>query len=256
MPDNLYPRCFDFEAIINFRDLGGYRTKSGQIIAWRRLFRSGELRHMTRHDISILKEEIKLHSILDLRNSEHGPLGVGLLHELTAKYYNVQLDMFPSPDSSEYERERTLFWGFSNSGEVYSYLVRQSRFGQDIIEALQIIADPDNLPLVFHCNAGKDRSGVVAAVVLSAIGVADEDIIKDYTMTAPNMKYFFERWNNDPQTADVQANLPKYQLKVSAESMAFFLATLKREYGSTREYLRAQGADSSLVHRLEKALLA
>jgi protein-tyrosine phosphatase len=248
-------REIKFDGIINFRDLGGYRTQSGQIITRRRLFRSGELRHMTGRDIAVLKEEIKLHSVLDLRNSEHGSLGVGLLHELQAKYYNVPLEMFPQADSNEYAKERALFWGFSHSGEVYAYRIRQPKFGQDIIAALQIMVDPDNLPLVFHCNAGKDRSGIVAAFVLSVLGAADEDIIRDYSMTAPNMKYFFERWNNDPQTANVQASLPKYQLEISTESMVFFLAALKREYGSAREYLRAQGADPSLVQRLEKALL-
>ena len=74
-------------------------------------------------------------------------------------------------------------------------------------------------------------------------------------MTAPNMKEFIERWNNDPLTADVHRKLPPYQLEASAESMSIFLATLKQEYGSAKGYLTAQGVEVSLIHRLEKALL-
>jgi protein-tyrosine phosphatase len=256
MSENSYSRCIDFESVRNFRDLGGYRTQGGQIVAWQRLFRSGELRHITRRDIAKLKGEIRLNAVIDLRNSISDFLGVGPLSELRVKYFSVPLDIFPPINSNEYERERALFWGFSNSGEVYSYRIRQPKFGQRVIEALQIIAEQDNLPLVFYCNAGKDRSGILAAIVLSVLGVADEDIIQDYTITAPYMKEFIERWNNDPLTADVNRKLPPYQLEASAESMALFLSTLKREYGSGRGYLEAQGADSSLVHRLENALLA
>ena len=248
-------RQINFEGVRNFRDLGGYHTKTGHTIAWQRLFRSGELRHMTKGDLFRLKEEIKLHTVIDLRNSAYDPLGIGSLNELNVKYYKIPLDIFSTSSSNEYETEMKLFWSLSNSGEVYSYRIRQPEFGHSVVEALQIIAEPDNLPLVFHCNAGKDRSGVLAAIILGALGVADEDIIQDYTLTQLYMDEFIERWNADPQTADVNRKLPSYQLKASAESMVVFLSTLKREYGSARGYLEIQSAEKSLFRRLEKALL-
>ena len=60
MTKQSYPRHIRFEAVFNFRDLGGYWTRGGQTVAWRRLFRSSELHHMTRQDIIQLKEEIRL----------------------------------------------------------------------------------------------------------------------------------------------------------------------------------------------------
>ena len=255
MTKQSHSREINFEGVRNFRDMGGYHTKAGHTVAWRRLFRSAELRHMTRNDVTKFKEKIGLNAVIDLRNLEYNTLGVGLLNELGVKYYSGSLDMFPPTDSNEYETEIKLFWSFSNSGEIYSYRIRQSEFGQSLVKALQIIAKQENLPLVFHCNAGKDRSGVLAAIILGALGVADNDIIQDYTLTQPCMAEFLERWNNDPQTTDVNRKLPPYQLKASAESMAFLLSTLKQEYGSVTGYIEAQGADVSLIHRLEKALL-
>jgi len=248
-----YSRHIKFEEVLNFRDLGGYRTRGGHMVAWRRLFRSGELHHMTSRDITRLKEEIRLRSVIDLRSSIRlEQLGVGPLNEVGVKYYNVPFIIITDSDD---DKEKELFRGFSNSGEVYLYRVRNKEYGRRIIEALEIIAEPDNHPLVFHCNAGKDRSGILAAIVLGILGVADEDIIEDYTLTAPYMKEFINRWNNDPKTAEVHKNLPEYQLEASPESMALFLSTLKREYGSVRGYVEAQGAEVSLIHRLEKALL-
>jgi protein-tyrosine phosphatase len=256
MPENLYSRCFDFEAIRNFRDLGGYRTQGDKVIAWRRLFRSGELRHMTRHDIAILKGEIKLNAVIDLRSSSSTrSLGVGLLDELEVKYYCVPLYISLPINSWKYEREKALFLGFTSLGEVYSYHIRQPEVGQNIIKVLETIADQDNLPLVFHCNAGQSRSGIIAAVVLSALGVADDDVIQDYTLSAPHMKEFVQRWNNDPQTADIYKTIPPYENEATAESMTFFLETPKRQYGSARRYLEMHGAEASLFSRLEKALL-
>ena len=85
-----YPRHIKFESVLNFRDLGGYRTQRGQTVAWRRLFRSGELHYMTKRDMVRLKEEIKLRSVIDLRNSmELEQVGVGLLNEIGVKYYNI-----------------------------------------------------------------------------------------------------------------------------------------------------------------------
>lgn len=248
-----YSRHINFESVLNFRDLGGYRAQGGNTVAWRCLFRSGELHHMTRRDIIKLKEEIRLTSVIDLRSSRLvEQLGVGPLNEVGVKYYSVPFIIITDSDNN---KEKELFRDFSNSGEVYLYRIRHKEYGRRIVEALEIIADPENHPLVFNCNAGKDRSGILAAIILGVLGVADEDIIEDYTLTAPCMEEFINRWNNDIRTADVNKSLPEYQLEVSPKSMALFLSTLEPEYGSVIGYIEAQGAEVSLIHRLKKALL-
>jgi protein-tyrosine phosphatase len=202
---------------------------------------------MTSHDIIQLKEEIRLRSVIDLRSSRQlEPFSP--LNEVGVEYYNIPL-------IDRRNDKENVYQDFSNLGEVYSYRVRHEEFGRRVVEALEIIAEPDNLPLVFHCSAGKDRTGVLTAIVLGILGVTDEDIIEDYTLTSPYMKELINRWNNDPKEAEALKNVPEYLLEASPESMTFFLSTLKREYGSIRGYVEAHGAEVSLIHRLETALL-
>ncbi len=249
----LYSRSIDFEEVAGFRDLGGYRTKDGRTIAWRRLFRSGELRRMTNDDLKKFKKEIGITAVIDLRNAREGleqQQEINLLNRIGAKYLYVPFN--PNTDRS---REGEQYRNFSHMGQVYLSRIRNQEYGRRIIEALEIITQPNNHPLVFHCMAGKDRTGVLAAFVLSVLGVADKDIIEDYSFSAQHMKALFERMSKDPDTSEDVLNLPAYTWEAAPESMEWFLSNLKKEYGSTREYLEKQGAEESLFGKLEQALL-
>ncbi len=96
---------------------------------------------------------------------------------------------------------------------------------------------------------------MLAAMLLAAAGVIDEDIIHDYTLSAPFMPEIRDRWRNDPAAPPEVKELPDFQWEASAESMARFLALLRRECGSAAGYLKAQGVGNSLPQRLEEALL-
>jgi len=152
-------------------------------------------------------------------------------------------------------QETERFRDATDMGELYLYRIRPPEFGKRLVDSLELIADRDNHPLVFHCSAGKDRTGVLAATVLAAAGVMDEDIIHDYTSSAPFMPEIRNRMISDPAASAELKELPDFEWEASAESMARFLALLRREYGSAAGYLKAQGADDSLPRRLEEALL-
>jgi protein-tyrosine phosphatase len=249
-----YPRHINFESVPNFRDLGGYRTRDGRAVAWRRLFRSAALHSMSRPDIARLNEDIRPRAVLDLRTPRepNKQRGISLLGEMGARYYNVPF----RPESPDYVKQETeLFRDATDMGELYLYRIRQPEFGKKLVDSLELIADRNNHPLVFHCSVGKDRTGVLAAMLLAAAGVIDEDIIHDYTLSAPFMPEIRDRTRNDPAAPPEAKELPDFQWEASAESMARFLALLRREYGSAAGYLKAQGADNSLPQRLEEALL-
>jgi protein-tyrosine phosphatase len=242
-----YSREINFDGIINCRDIGGYKAEGGRIVAWRRLFRSGYVHPMTEHDLNRLKEELKLTSVINLRRNKAGQQKeVSLLSDAGIKYYNAPF--------FSYQQEE-LGLDFSNMGEAFLFRIRHKEYAKPIIDALEIIADPKNLPLLFHCGAGKDRSGLVAAFVLSVVGVAESDIIADYILSAPYMRELVAGMMNDSNTPEEEKNLPAYTWEATAESMALFLTGLKREFGSARGYLKMNGADKSLFGRLEKALL-
>ncbi|MBN1176804.1 MAG: tyrosine-protein phosphatase, partial [Dehalococcoidales bacterium] len=166
-----YSRHIRFENVINFRDLGGYRARDGYTVAWRRLFRSGEFRNITPPEIDRLTGEIGLNTVVDLRSTievEHQ--GASTLAEIDIKYHNIAFmtDDDPGANASRYEH-------CTNMGEFYLEMARQKDYGKRIIEALEVIADPKNHPMVFHCAVGKDRTGMLAAVLLSLLGVAEKD---------------------------------------------------------------------------------
>ena len=249
-----YPRHINFESVPNFRDLGGYRTRDGRAVAWRRLFRSAALHSMSRPDIARLKEDIRPRAVIDLRTPRE-PIKqreISLLGEVGARYHNVPF----RPDSPDYLKHETeLFRDATDLGELYLYRIRQPQFGKRLVDSLELIVDRNNHPLVFHCSVGKDRTGVLAAMLLAAAGVMDEDVIHDYTLSAPFMPELRDHWRNDPAAPPEVKEVPDFQWEASAESMARFLALLRREYGSAAGYLKAQGADNSLLQRLEEALL-
>jgi len=251
MADN-YSRQIEFENVINFRDIGGYRTRDGRTVAWRRLFRSAELRHLSGNDLEKLRGEIGLTSVLDLRNTyevEHQ--GRGLLGTAGFKYYNVP---FISDDGMP-EKKIPSYDGFHSMGEFYVHLVRQNGFNRQVIAALEIVAEPDNHPLVFHCAAGKDRTGILAAVILGALDVTDDDIQQDYCLSAFHMEVVRNRLKNAPKLSADVPDLPDFAWEATAESMALLLTALRREYGPMKDYLSAHGAAPSLLKRLRTVLL-
>jgi protein-tyrosine phosphatase len=247
-----YKRHLGFKSVTNFRDIGGYRTRQGHTVAWRRVFRSGEFRHLTRNEFQKIMEEIKLTSVIDLRSAfEIEWQGNGLLAEADIRYHNVSF----IADGGDREANERRYKELNNMGEFYVQLIRYKDYGKRIVEALEIIAEPKNHPLVFHCAVGKDRTGILAAVLLSVLGVEDKDVIEDYSLSGPYMVELLKTINNDPEIAGAVKALPDYFWKASPESMALLLTTFRQEYGSIEAYLKDMGMEKTLPERLEKALL-
>lgn len=242
-------RQIEFEAILNFRDLGGYTVEGGRQVGWRRVFRSGGLWDATPADLVKLREEIGVKSVLDLRDKTEidrrscGPAAAGL------SYFNVPLST-ASGNAGAVELVRSL----GDNGKVYLLNMKDAGYGRRLIECLRVIAEAD-IPLVFHCSAGKDRTGVLAACLLSVLGVGSGDVVQDYTLTGPYMARHIARLSRDPEDAKFLRSLPAFMHQASASSMELFLSTMKSECGSVRDYLVAQGAPDSLFERLELALL-
>ncbi|OGO31296.1 MAG: hypothetical protein A2Z29_08840, partial [Chloroflexi bacterium RBG_16_56_11] len=170
-----------FESIHNIRDLGGFGTGDGHTVARGRLFRSGDLRQMTPDDLNKLRERIRLNSVIDLRSDfEIERQGIGRLAGAGFNYRNVSFIADGGNRAANEQRYREC----TSMGEFYLQLVRQKQFGGRIVEALDIISRRENHPLIFHCAVGKDRTGILAAILLSVLGVADKDIIDDYCLSA------------------------------------------------------------------------
>jgi protein-tyrosine phosphatase len=248
----MYNRHLKFSSVMNFRDIGGYKGHQGKTVAWRRVFRSGEFRKVTPEDMKRLTVELGVNAVIDLRSSfELQNNGKGLLEGSSVRYCNIAFMTEEGDPKSNSQNFKEL----TNLGEFYVGLAQQKSYGQKIVRALEVIADDKNLPLVFHCAVGKDRTGMLAAMLLSLLGVAEADIIQDYTLSEPYMDEMLANIKADPKLGEGVPNIPDVFWKASAASMKILLDTLRKEYGGPAGYLKEMGMTAELPLKLKNGLL-
>jgi protein-tyrosine phosphatase len=247
-----YSRKIEIESVINFRDLGGYKNRDGREVAWRRIFRSGDFRNITDSDFDRIEREIGLTSVIDLRTSEETEAqGKWRFADFGIHHYHIP---FPGGGGNRKE-EQEWFKQCTNLGEFYLHLVSREEFSRQIVAALNIIADPVNHPLVFHCAIGKDRTGILSAILLSILGIDDKVIIEDYTLSGPAVARLRKTWSQDPSHGDFVKHMPGYFWEAAPASMKLFLSTLQKEHGSVVNYIQNMGVQPALINSIRETLL-
>jgi len=173
-------RVLPLRGASNFRDLGVYCGLQGRPLRWRRLFRSDHPAHLTADDHTLL-QGIGLQRALDFRGEAERAAAAYRLpgaehHALTIEPSVVQR----LQDLQRLRQPLTAEAVVALMRELYRGLVNDHahRFAELFDHLLQ--ADG---PLLFHCTAGKDRTGLAAALILSALGVSRGDILQDYLLT-------------------------------------------------------------------------
>ena len=241
-------RLVPLSGAFNFRDLGGYVTRDGRVTRWGSLFRSDTLHELTGADVAVLRS-LGLATIIDLRTSrELEETGRGPLAPEPMAYRHLSLisdgggEAMAAPAPAGTELSERYLW--------YLEVGRQS-----LVEALGVLSDPARLPLVFHCAAGKDRTGVLAALVLDILDVDDEAIVGDYLITAGRMELILGRYRSDPVIAERMARVPPSRYGVEAETMVRFLAELDARFGGARAWAVSAGVDPGAFDRMEELLL-
>lgn len=230
----------------NFRDLGGYPTRDGRRTRWGRLFRSDALSALTVADVAALRA-LGLAAVLDLRSpSEVERDGRGPLGDEPLAYANLPL--IPEVERREPEPEGT------EPDVAALYLEVLEVGGEAAARALNLISDAGG-PLVFHCTAGKDRTGVLAAVVLGCLGVTPEAIVADYVATSERMPLVLEALRRNPAYRSGIDRAPAARLAALPETMRRFLSALDERFGGPREWARAAGVSAAALDRLERGLL-
>lgn len=229
---------------LNFRDLGGNPAQDGRRVRWRRVFRSDSLGPVTPADAAHLTDELGLVSVVDLRStSEVAQQGRGALADAAVDYHHLPL--FEVVAGTRREWPDALH-------EVYRRLLNDSA-GQ-VTAVLRTIAEAETHPVVFHCVAGKDRTGVVAAVLLGLLGVSDDDIVADYALTQDVMPMMLARWRTSSTQPD-EREFPAHVLRAEADTMRRLLDLIEAEHGSLRGYARAGGITDEIVDALQAHLL-
>jgi protein-tyrosine phosphatase len=231
----------------NFRDLGGYPTGDGRTTAWGQLFRSDTLTELTAEDIAVLVE-LGLSSVIDLRTPvelEHS--GRGLLADQPVDYSHLPLVQKSSTDQGAPPEAQ------ENLVDRYLWYLEVGR--ESLVEALLMVSAPERRPLVFHCAAGKDRTGVLAALVLEILGVDRSIIVEDYVLTASRMDLIIGRMSDMPNAKEVVAAIPQFLLRAEAETMELFLDRLEKEHGGARQWALAAGVPEAALAVMESTLV-
>jgi protein-tyrosine phosphatase len=244
-------RHVELDSAFNFRDLGGYPAGDERRTRWRMLFRSDGLHRLTEADVAIMRR-IGLRTVIDLRTGdeleERGRFPVDAhpvgFHHLSLM--DVVWDRAEAPADHEPATEFLLT----------KYIQMIDSASDRIVSAFEIIAAPDAHPAVFHCAAGKDRTGVLAGLMLSSLGVADEDVVADYALTASVMERMLAYWRAESQKLESPPPpAPAAFLAADPQAMAGLLALIRAEHGSTRQYVRGLGVSREVLAALDAALL-
>ncbi len=189
-------------------------------------------------------------SVVDLRSSaEVASTGRGLLELESLRFVNSPV---LSDAETEEPREEAVF--------DERYLARRYLQYLDVgapafVAAINEMTVPENYPLVFNCFLGKDRTGVLAALVLSALGVERETVVEDYALTHERMRLIVEKLRRDPTQRETIDLTPPALLAAREATMTSFLAEVDQRYGGARAWVQGAGVTPEQVERLEALIL-
>lgn len=232
---------------LNFRDLGGYHTVDGRRTRPGLVYRSNSLQELTPEDLHRLRWDVRVATVLDLRSPKeiardgHGPLVEGGL-----RYLNIPV-LHETKDSGRPGRVE--------SGLVERYLSYLRFAGDNVTEALRTIAEDDILPVVFHCSAGKDRTGVLAALLLGCLGVDADTVVADYAAKQHARDEIIAFLRRRPTYVDAVDTMRPDTLESDPATMREFLRRLDENHGGARGWARSAGLSEEALARLEERLL-
>jgi len=237
---NSMTRVVALDGGINFRDIGGYINKDGRTVKWRKIMRCGHLAALSDNDLNRL-EQIGISRVHDFRRSDE---------QAQSPSCAIRADFVDDYQISIGDISR--FWEFLFEGELTAESSHQlvvnsySSCIEVVIPAFSrfmrhIIDNADNAS-VFHCSAGKDRTGMAAALILSALDVPRETIIQDYMLT-------LEHYDSDKLIAIVEDHLRDAKVEqwdrdwlipycsVHQDNIIAFLDAIDTNYGDVKNYL-------------------
>lgn len=228
-------RILDLEGAINLRELGGYPTTTGKKIKYRKLLRSGDISNVTIKTLKYLKN-YGLKYVVDFRSSNEQQIWP----DAESDFYKIYPDpVYPLKGNGE-KLANILPQNYdSYLGMIYQSIVLDAHAQQSYSLLFQLLLEnkTDNQSVLFHCAAGKDRTGVGAILILKALEVDTETIVSDYLLT--NLMYEDNDTIADALT-DENGNqtINKMNMtKADIQSIESVFEAIKHYYGNFDNYL-------------------
>ncbi|WP_244209052.1 tyrosine-protein phosphatase [Paenibacillus ferrarius] len=245
-------RIIPFEGTNNFRDMGGYRTIDGRQVKYRLFYRSDELTGLTEKDLESLRA-LNIRTIFDYRDDyEAQKKPDPVIHDvINIRIPAIEAHQRPRmnvPSDSESDSSKNPFFidliksGFFKSFRADTTMIDlYTKFpinNPSYKRLMATIQNTDNLGLLHHCTAGKDRTGVGAALILMALGVPESTVMEDYLLTNVTMKEFnrnlLDRLAEHADEAELQNIVLMLEIKEAYMDAA--LGSIKKTYGDYNTY--------------------
>jgi protein-tyrosine phosphatase len=251
----------DLDGAVNVRDLGALPTDDGGQTVTGRLLRSDNLQELSSADVSRLVHDIGLTTVIDLRSSaelaSEGPAPLDAVPAVRREHYPVVPEIGETTDVVaealliKKKQDQTRFPSDPTCGHYLGYL--EDRPDQ-VAGAVRGIARDRGAALV-HCAAGKDRTGVVVALALTAAGVRRQAVVADYAATGERAEAIINRLRRSPTYARDIDSLPVESHRPRAETMAAFLEQMDARYGGVGRWLTGHGLTAAELYLLRTKLL-
>lgn len=241
-------RFIDAPPLLNLRDVGGYPGADGQTVRWRRLLRGSSLHRVSGLSIPGL-DALRIQTFVDLRTeAERAQNGTYIPSDTeesapTSRHLPVLLHLDhlgdPVPDDDP------------EAGLLRHYGKMLEQGASAFVELLESLAEPSTYPVAVFCTAGKDRTGVAIAMVLSVLGVPDDVIAADYALSEGPVAQLARSAGR----SELMANATAGGLKAPATAMARFLSDVRSKEGTFELWAEANGASPNLGQRIRTQLL-
>lgn len=242
-------RELSIDGLANVRDLGGLRTRDGKQIRPGVVVRSDNPRGLTDQGHIDLMAVVGPRTVIDLRievEVEHD--GYAITDE------SVTVVNFPMLPLSGVNQEQIDAGAFDNL--IDDYMGQIETNGDSVLATLRTIASPQSHPIMYHCTAGKDRTGIVTAMLLDILGVDHGDIAADYHLTTANMAPIIERIRTAPVYKDNGlAFAPAWIFSSDPETMLAFLDRMSAKYGNAEGWALQRGLTPSEIAAIREHLL-
>ena len=243
-------RTLIWDGCVNVRDLGGHPTEDGRTTRFGAVVRADSVRALSDAGWDALLA-YGVSRIVDLRLRSE--LALDPPRELDVEIVHVPLLQI---DDEEWAEIDAIFDAQPDAaGSTRAvYLEFLERRRPQFAQAFAAVADAPEGTVVVHCQGGKDRTGLVVALLLRVVGVDVEAIVADYALSGPNLSERTSAW-----VAETDDELERERRRrigsAPAEAMVAVLEELERRYGSVREYLDAAGVDQATVDRVRTRLV-
>ena len=235
---------WSLEGCCNFRDVGGYAAADASVVRKGTLFRSDSLAAASVGDTERLVRH-GVRTVVDLRSDDERTLA-GVF-----RAGGVRVEHIPLADLMAADAGREFWHAPERIAARYFGLCTEA--ADAVAEVVAVLTDPAAYPAVIHCSVGKDRTGVVVAIILRSLGVSPTDVVRDFARSAAGRLHLVQRLRQEMAPEELEPYLPAL-LAAEPATMRGFLGRVDDEFGSVPRYLASIDMESAVGY-LRAALL-